>query len=102
MSKNNLNLDNKFGSCCGCPGVKIDGGRVFTNYLSSRIYNDNNRKMMGLGDSHSYRLVLQKTAESIINKENDDVSKIKCKSDGKNKFYIDSSNFNFSDKLLTE
>jgi hypothetical protein len=102
MNKKNLNCDNKFGKCCNCPGIMSDGGRVFTNYVSSRIYNDDNRKMMGLGDSHSYRLVLQKSAQEIINKENNDFDKLKCKSNKKNKFYIDSSNFNFTDKLLTK
>jgi hypothetical protein len=103
MSKNNSsqnNLNNKFGECCGCPAL-VNGDRIFNNYVSSRLRNDQIKKSLNLSDSHSYRLVLQNTGQNIINNETNRLNNLRCKSDGKNKFYIDSSNFNF-EKPLTD
>ncbi len=98
MSKNNLNLNNKFGECCGCPPLS-DNSIIFTNYVSSRIHNDVNSKLMGALDSHSYRSKLQKNASKLIENNINAFENIRCTSDIKNKFYIDSSNYNFNYNL---
>jgi hypothetical protein len=72
---------------------------MFNNYVSSRIRNDTDRKALGMPDSHSYRLALQTGAKNIIDSEIRRIDNIKCKSDGKNKFYIDSSKYNFAQTL---
>ena len=98
MSKNNLNLNNKFGECCGCPPLMSDR-RMFTNYVSSRTFNDENRKAMKLGDSHAYRSKLQSDGSIIAANEVAKVENQRCRSDGKTKFYIDSSKYNFTTDL---
>jgi len=98
MSKNNSNLNNKFGECCNCPGL-VNGDRMFNNYVSSRIRNDIDRKNLGMPDSHSYRNALQNGATFIINSEISRVDSLKCVSNDKNKFYIDSSKYNFAQPL---
>ncbi len=100
MSKNNSNLNNKFGNCCNCPEL-VNDDRMFNNYVSSRIRNDVDRKALGMPDSHSYRLALQTGAKDIIDTEIRRLEKSKCKSDGKNNFYIDSSKYDFNKPLKT-
>ena len=99
MAKNNLNLDNKFGNCCNCPGF-VNDDRLFTNYVSSRIYNDSTMKKLNASNSHEYRNKLQNHAVDIMKNTskyyNDNVG---CFSDDKNKFYIDSSKYGFDTKL---
>ena len=103
MNKNNssqYNLNNKFGECCGCPGLMNDD-RLFNNYVSSRIQNDQIRKSLNLPDSHSYRSILQNAGQNFLDEDIKRIEKIRCKSNTKNKFYIDSSKYNF-DKPLTD
>jgi hypothetical protein len=103
MSKNNSsqdNLNNKFGECCGCPAL-VNGDRLFNNYVSSRLRNDQIRKTLNLPDSHSYRLVLQSSGQNFVGEEIKRIEKVRCKSNDKNKFYIDSSKYNF-DKPLSD
>ena len=98
MSKNNLNLNNKFGECCGCPALMSDSGRMFTNYVSSRLYNDDYSKNLKVHDAHSYREKLQNDSLSRqyeINK----LETARCTNKGSNQFYIDSSNFTFNKPL---
>ncbi len=99
MDKNNLNLDNKFGECCNCPGVG-NGQYLFTNNVSSRIYNDQMGKKLKATDSHDYRSILQKNAKQFITNEILRLESTKCKPS--NKFYIDSSKFHPKDKLIDE
>jgi len=99
MNQNNLN--NKFGECCNCPALST-GKQYFTNYVSSRLYNDNFRKKLGINDSNSFRLSLQSNGEKYIKNEIIRFDANRCKSDTKNKFYLDSSNYNFSTKLVNE
>jgi len=82
------NFDNKFGSCCNCPGF-YSGNRVFTNWESSRIYNDKIQKILNISNSNSYRSKLQSLDHDIFNNNNVP----KCLSNNNNKFYIDSSNY---------
>lgn len=100
MSNSNLSLNNKFGQCCGCPALMSDKGRLFTNYMSSRIFNDINSKQLKVPDAHSYREKLQNDS-SIRQNEISKFESVRCKSDSKNKFYIDSSKYTF-DKPLTD
>ncbi len=99
MSNNDSSLNNKFGHC-GCPALMSDKGRLFTNYTSSRLFNDVNSKNMNALDSHSYREKLQNNPNLRLN-EFSKVNSFKCKSDSKNSFYTDSSKFTF-DKPLTD
>jgi hypothetical protein len=103
MSKNNssqYNLNNKFGECCDCPAL-MNGDRLFNNYVSSRIQNDQIRKSLKLPDSHSYRKILQNDALDFINNDTKKMENIRCKSNAKNKFYIDYSTYTF-DKPLSD
>jgi hypothetical protein len=102
MNKNNssqYNLNNKFGECCGCPGLMNDD-RLFNNYVSSRIQNDQIRKSLNLPDSHSYRSILQNAGQKFLDEDIKRIEKIRCKSNTKNKFYIDSSKYNFDKPLI--
>ena len=100
MSNSNLSLNNKFGQCCGCPALMSDKGRLFTNYVSSRIYNDMNSKQLKTSDAHSYRERLQNES-SIRSNEIAKYETVRCKDDSKNKFYIDGSKYTF-DKPLSD
>lgn len=99
MFKNNL--DNKFGQCCDCPGL-LTGKQYFTNFVSSRIHNEELKKNFGATDSNSYRQKLQSNATMYILNENNKYVNDKCKSNNQNKFYIDSTNYNFSTNLVNE
>ena len=99
MNKNNLN--NKFGECCNCPALTT-GKQYFTNYVSSRILNDDLRKNLKISDSHTYRYNLQANGTKYISNENNRYLNDRCKSDNKNNFYIDSSKYNFSSQLLND
>jgi hypothetical protein len=101
MSTNELNLNNKFGQCCNCPALMSDKGRMFTNYVSSRIYNDYASKMFFISDAHTYREKLQVDGSAIRADEIQKYEKNKCKNNKKNSFYIDSSKYTF-DKPLTD
>ena len=103
MNKNNssqYNLNNKFGECCGCPALMNDD-RLFNNYVSSRIQNDQIRKSLNLPDSHSYRKTLQNNGQDFINNDVKRIENVRCKSNSKNKFYIDYSKYTF-DKPLSD
>jgi hypothetical protein len=96
MIKNNLN--NKFGNCCDCPALTT-GKQWFTNYESSRLFNDNLRKTLKLENTHMYRYNFQTNGKQYIFDENKKYIDVKCKNNDKFKFNIDSSNFNFSTQL---
>ena len=99
MYKNNLN--NKFGECCNCPALST-GQQYFTNYESSRLYNDKLRKNLSLNDTHSFRLNLQQNGLKYISNENIKITNDKCSSNTLNNFYLDGSTYNFSTKLINE
>lgn len=99
MNQNNLN--NKFGECCNCPALS-NGDQYFTNYVSSRLYNDDLQKKLGIKDSNSFRINLQSNGTKYMSKEHIKYDNNRCKSDKKNNFYIDTSNYNFSTKLTNE
>jgi len=87
-----MNLNNKYGNCCGCPA--LNNAREFTNYKSSSIYNHELMQKMSKTNSNDYRGLLQSNAESIIQNTNDSFeTNYKCKNNGSNIFYLDSSNF---------
>ena len=92
------NINNKFGVCCGCPALVSDD-RLFNNYVSSRIKNDNFKKSLYLTNTHSHRLILQTNGQNLINDEIKRIEKSRCTTNKKNKFYIDSSKYNFNDQL---
>lgn len=98
--KDNLNQNNKFGECCGCPALMSDG-HLITNWASSSIYNDEYMKLLKINNSHTYRNNLQTNAQSLMTNEHKYFDQVTCKSDKKNKFYIDSSKYSF-DYLLPD
>jgi hypothetical protein len=91
-----MNLNNKFGNCCGCPA--LNNAREFTEHRSSSIYNSEiMKKITTTSNSHDYRQSLQNNGESIIrNLYNNFETNYKCKNNGSNVFYIDSTNFHSS------
>jgi len=102
MDKNsNSNLNNKFGECCNCPGLMI-GEQYFTNLISSRIYNDMVQKKLKINDSNTYRLTLQANAIKLMKNDSNLFEINRCKSNNKNKFYLDTSNYGFKSKLEDE
>jgi hypothetical protein len=96
MSINNLN--NKFGECCGCPAL-INVSTYITNYMPSRLQYENDKKKAGIIDSNEYRLYLQTNSTKIMEFNTNVYEKSRCKSNSKNKFYIDSSTYNPYSKL---
>ena len=89
-----MNSNNKYGTCCGCPAI-ANKSREFTNWTSARIYNTEMMKKLGKTNSNDYRESLQNNSEIIIkNTFNDFETNYKCKNNGSNVFYIDSSKFN--------
>jgi hypothetical protein len=99
MNQNNLN--NKFGECCNCPALST-GKQYFTNYVSSRLYDDNLRKKLNINNSNTYRSFLQLNGTTLMSTDTSKSSANRCKSNATNKFYIDSSKFNFSSTLKNE
>lgn len=96
-----MNLNNKFGNCCGCPA--LNDAREFTEHRSPSIYNNEMMKTMGKTNSNDYRESLQSNGESIIrNIYNNFENNYKCKNNGSNVFYIDSSNFHSSYENLNK
>jgi len=96
----NMNSDNRYSSCCGCPGI-TNTPREFTNWSSSKLYNLETMKKAKITNANDYRASLQSNAESIMkNTVNDFETNFKCKNNGNNVFYLDSTNFNsYYDKI---
>jgi hypothetical protein len=96
----NMNCDNKFSKCCGCPGIG-NMPREFTNWSSSKLYNLETMKKAKITNSNDYRALLQANAESIMkNTVSDFDTNYKCKNSGNDVFYLDSSNYNsYYDKI---
>jgi len=89
-----MNCDNRYANCCGCPGI-TNTPREFTIWSSSKLYNLQTMKKTGLTNAHDYRASLQKNTESIMkNTVNDFDTNFKCKNNGSNLFYLDSSSYN--------
>ena len=89
-----MNCDNKYATCCGCPAT-VNAPRELTQWSSSKLYNLQTMKKIGITNAHDYRASLQTNAESIMkNTVNDFESNYKCKSNGTNMFYLDSSSYN--------
>lgn len=96
----NMNCDNKFSTCCGCPAI-TNNTREFTNWTNSKLYDLETMKKAKITNANDYRASLQSNAESIMkNTVNDFDSNFKCKNNGNNVFYLDSSNYNsYYDKI---
>ncbi len=101
MNKNNSNLNNKFGECCRCPAL-MNRDRLFTNFISTRVFEDTVQKNLNMKDSHAYRNFLQTKSNDYIKMENGHLEKNKCKNTGKNKFYIDTSKYDFTTQLIND
>jgi len=96
----NMNCDNRFSTCCGCPAIS-NTPREFTNWTSSKLYNLETMKKAKITNSNDYRASLQSNSESIMkNTVNDFDTNFKCKNNGNNLFYLESSNYNsYYDKI---
>jgi hypothetical protein len=89
-----MNCDNRYSTCCGCPAI-TGNPREFTNWTSSKLYNLETMKKAKITNANDYRASLQANAESIMkNTVNDFDTNFKCKNNGNNVFYLDSSNYN--------
>jgi hypothetical protein len=89
-----MNCDNRYAKCCGCPAI-TNAPREFTIWSSSKLYNLQTMKKTGLTNAHDYRASLQANTDSIMkNTVNDFDTNFKCKSNGSNLFYLDSSSYN--------
>lgn len=90
----NMNCDNRYSTCCGCPAI-TGNPREFTNWTSSKLYNLETMKKAKITNANDYRASLQANAESIMkNTVNDFDTNFKCKNNGNNVFYLDSTNYN--------
>jgi hypothetical protein len=99
MTQKNLNY--KCGKCCNCPALTT-GKQFFTNFESSRYYNNDLKKKLNLKDSHSYRQNLQTNATLFMLDENLKLDGNQCTSNNKYKFNIDLSKYSFSNRLVNE
>lgn len=89
-----MNCDNKYSKCCGCPAI-INTPREFTQWSSSKLYNFETMKKIGISNANDYRASLQSNAEIVMkNTINDFDTNYKCKNNGTNMFYLDSSKYN--------
>ncbi len=95
-----MNCDNRYSTCCGCPAI-VNTPREFTNWSSSKLYNLETMKKAKITNANDYRASLQANAESIMkNTVNDFDTNYKCKNNGNNVFYLDSTSYNsYYDKI---
>ncbi len=95
-----MNCDNRYSTCCGCPAI-TNKTREFTNWTSSKLYNLETMKKAKITNANDYRASLQSNTESILkNTVNDFDNNFKCKNNGNNVFYLDSTNYtSFYDKI---
>lgn len=95
-----MNCDNRYSTCCGCPAI-TNTPREFTNWSSSKLYNLETMKKAKITNANDYRASLQANSESIMkNTVNDFDTNFKCKNNGNNVFYLDSTSYNsYYDKI---
>jgi len=101
LNKSDLNLNNKFESKCTYPALMSDE-HYFTNFVSSRLFNDGLQKNLNAKGSNNYREILQNGAATIIGNEIYQYEKTRCKSDNQNIFYIDQTKNNPNKALSDE
>ena len=89
-----MNCDNRYATCCSCPAIS-NTPRELTIWSSSKLYNLETMKKIGVTNAHDYRALLQSNAESIMkNTISDFDTNLKCKNNGPNVFYLDTSKYN--------
>lgn len=95
-----MELNNKFGICCACPG-NLSDGRLFTSYMPRKDLNNNMMRDLNAKNSNQYREILQTHGISISETLQTQLEKdYKCHNNGNNKFYqVDDINDHF-DKLF--
>lgn len=88
-----MSLNNKFGKCCKCP-ARVNLSREFTEYRSSSIYSHDDMVKSGKSNIYDYNEYLDNNGKNIIDdKTNVLTSTNVCKTNGKNIFFIDSTDF---------
>jgi hypothetical protein len=95
MSINNLN--NKFGKCCNCPALMSDSGRMFTNYVSSRIYNHERKDKIFNLDSKLFKQILDEKKQQLAKEDPSAYKKLL-----KNEQYLIETNNEFRQILKEE
>ncbi len=86
-----MNLDNKNGTCCNCPGL-MDYSRDITQWKSARVHEIELMNKLNINNCIDYKNILQNNGEMIIKNTIDDYNrKYRCQR-GDN-LYLDASNF---------
>lgn len=60
-----MNLNNKFGNCCNCPGLMEDG-RIYTSYVPRKDLNYSLMAEVQAGNNNQYKDILQARAGDIL------------------------------------
>lgn len=87
-----MNFNNKFGKQANCPNFTSDQGRLFTNYTSPEIIDQQIMHRNNLTNSNQLRQFLQKNAIVLMNQESNRLLNNKCNNNGN--FYLDYSGEN--------
>ena len=67
-------MDNRYFNY-GCPALMQDG-RFLTNYVRSRVFDQNIRNLNGIDSVQDYKLFLQKNGDNILNRERAQLNKL--------------------------
>ena len=88
-----MSLNNKFGKCCKCP-ARVNLGREFTEYRSASIFSHDDMVKSEQNNTNDYNDYLENNGVEIIKQRTKELeAEHICKTDGKNIFFIDSSDF---------
>ena len=79
-------MNNIFGSCCNCPAMIADQGRLISDYSPSKNINNNIMKLNNLKNNNELRLFLQNNGNSLNTLEKIALENKKCINNKDNKF----------------
>jgi len=79
-------MNNIFGSCCNCPAMIADQGRIISDYSPSKNINNNIMKLNNLKNNNELRLFLQNNGNSLNTLEKIALENKKCINNKDNKF----------------
>lgn len=86
-----MDLNNKFGQCCKCPGL-MNYNRDLTQWESSKIYEIELMNRLKLNNIVDYKINLQDNTEKILNNTITEYNNnYRCQHG--NNIYLDSSDF---------
>lgn len=81
-------MNNIFGSCCNCPAMIADRGRLISDYSPSKNINNNIMKLNNLKNNNELRLFLQNNGNSLNTLEKVALENKRCINNKDNKFNI--------------